>query len=740
MRTTSVLVAALVAASSVAGYETERRRIYFPRHVKRQFTNATITSLDTPIPSESEDASKSTKRQTDNILDSITDLPFPSVAVSSDTTDVKVTTVVVQSTIFVPPTPTPAKNAQNSTEPSASEDVTSPTATPDASASAAPSTPKSKEPESAEPSPPISQRPAPVPTSKAEEEGNKPGNSTVVTATTTAATTEESIVSVAPTTTTTTPTGITIAPTGIVSSTPAEQPSTTPIPTTAKNPLDPITSVLSDVVSVVTSVVADPLQNATIPTTAPTTILEPPTSTIVTIPTDVTGPVTGISTTVETPIPSETQVKPSDPVTTPPPVVSSTIIEPPPISNTTVPPPISDPPSSTIVTDPTSVTSGSTITSPPNPPISSSVKPGNSSTSANTNNDTSADVSTSDDGPGVTSIPHIGTTTNSQSWLPTTILVDPTSTTVSGGLAPTTATGIPTAYPKAITPDSGLRPMPQDTELIQIGLLEGYNYPFVVGNTRAAAQIFQLLPDALSYAGGFSSDKVQMRKLIPLDTSTSMGFITTLAIVTYPKGMIDALRLDIKMPASTLYNNPDQLVFNFTKQLNSAIDITIGSYPDDVTATGGGTDSPTSGPTNPNGDPFSNEGTGGKSSTQQGTTAGIVSGAVVVAAAYGAAMFIIARRYKRKKQAHRRTSSISGTSSDRSEMRESPRSSPALMGGALLSRDFTGYGGIAGGVAAGVAGGRDSHGSGSRNSRMNTSARTQYISAPVEAQNSLGWN
>jgi len=336
------------------------------------------------------------------------------------------------------------------------------------------------------------------------------------------------------------------------------------------------------------------------------------------------------------------------------------------------------------------------------------------------------------DASGVTSIPQLGKTTNSESWLPTTILVDPTSTTVSGGLAPTTATGIPSMYPKAITPaDSGDKAAPPDTTSIQIGLLEGYNYKFVVANTKAAAQIFQLLPDALGYAVGEDLSKIQMRKLIPLDTGASMGFITTLAIVSFPNHLIESLRVYVKAPNSPLYNNPDSLTYNFTKQINPAIDITIGSYLDDVGG-GGGAATPGAGGTQ-GGDPFNPPPPGdAKSPLQSGTTAAIISTSVFVAAAYGAVMFVIARRYKKKKQAHRRASSISNNSS---EMRQTP--SPALMGGALLSRDFTGYGGVTGG-SGGAGGGRDSHGSG--RSGMNNSARTQYISAPVAAENSLGWN
>jgi len=281
--------------------------------------------------------------------------------------------------------------------------------------------------------------------------------------------------------------------------------------------------------------------------------------------------------------------------------------------------------------------------------------------------------------------------------------------------------------PKAITPKPNDDPNPIDTSLIQIGFLSGFNYPFVVENNKAAAQIFQLLPKALAdVIGADIASKIQIRKLVPLDTSQSLGYITTLAILTYPSSLIESLRMDIKIPSSSLYNNQEQLVANLTQQINPAIDVIIGSFPDGLVA---GTDPRSGGggsADSPNLDPFNNNEEEGKKQNpaQQGATAGIVTGAVAVAAAYGASMFLIARRYKRKKQAHRRASSISNPS----EMRQT--ASPALMGGALLSRDFSSYGG--------VAGGRNSHGSG--RSGAGNSGRTAYISAPVAAENSLGWN
>ena len=249
----------------------------------------------------------------------------------------------------------------------------------------------------------------------------------------------------------------------------------------------------------------------------------------------------------------------------------------------------------------------------------------------------------------------------------------------------------------------------------------------MVKESGAAAQVFRLLPNALCFSSGTPIEKCKVMKLVPLDTRSSLGYLTTLAIVSYPNSLVEALQMDIRLANSAVYSNPSQLVSNLTQQINPAIDIALGS------GYAGGEGAPGLAPPNsdpgqaPNGDPFSDNTNGdSRSSQQKGTTAAVVVGSVGVAAAYGAAMFILARRYKRKKQAHRRSSSITNAS----DMRESGRGSPALMGGALLSRDFSSYGA--------VAGGRDSHGSG--RSGAGNSGRTAYISAPVAAENSLGWN
>lgn len=297
----------------------------------------------------------------------------------------------------------------------------------------------------------------------------------------------------------------------------------------------------------------------------------------------------------------------------------------------------------------------------------------------------------------------------------------------STGQTPTTATGLPTGLPKAITPDTSNNPAPDDTTEIQIAFGYGLNYAFVAVTPKAAAQVLKILPELLSYQGGFDQSKSVVQRLVPYDTTSQLGYVTMLAICTYPTTLVDQLRMDMHIPTAALWNDPDQLAYNMSQEINPAIDIILGStlgY--SATGTAGNIAASTTGGSS---DPFTNNNSPDQTSSQRGITAGIAVGAIFVSAAYGGAMFIIARRYKRKKQSvHRHSDSLTSHSA----MRQT--GSPALVGGALLSRDFTS---TYGAVPVAAAGGRNSHGSGRSNTN---SARTAFISAPMAAENSLGWN
>jgi len=154
--------------------------------------------------------------------------------------------------------------------------------------------------------------------------------------------------------------------------------------------------------------------------------------------------------------------------------------------------------------------------------------------------------------------------------------------------------------------------------------------------------------------------------------------------------------------------------------INPAIPITPGSdIAGQATATGSGSAASSSAASGNNG--VFNTDSQNTSTTVSGTTAGIAMAAIGGSAAYGAAMFLIARRYKKRKQNHRRSSSLINPA----EMRTA--GSPALMGGAYMSGGRT---------SSNPGQDRNSRGSG----RTGNSARTQQISAPMMAENSLGWN
>jgi len=260
--------------------------------------------------------------------------------------------------------------------------------------------------------------------------------------------------------------------------------------------------------------------------------------------------------------------------------------------------------------------------------------------------------------------------------------------------------------------------------MIQVGFLFPLNYEFVVANSMSSAQIFSYLPKGIADGLGLDADQVVMHSLIPYDTNSQLGYITTLALAYIPTNMVSTLGLDLHIPTAAIYNDPDSSVNALVNYINPAIPITPGSTLSGSSVTGTDSSSSSSSSSaagNDNG--VFNPNTQESTPAVKGTTAGIAVGAVGAAAAYGAAMFFIARRYKKRKQGHRRSSSIQNPS----EMRQS--GSPPLIGGLFMSGGRLSPGGT-------TTNDRNSRGSG----RTGNSARTQQISAPMMAENSLGWN
>ncbi|KFY44491.1 hypothetical protein V494_01448 [Pseudogymnoascus sp. VKM F-4513 (FW-928)] len=322
-------------------------------------------------------------------------------------------------------------------------------------------------------------------------------------------------------------------------------------------------------------------------------------------------------------------------------------------------------------------------------------------------------------------------------WVGSSILIQTTQT----GPKPTATTaipsGIPSSLPQVVAPINGVPSAKVGFTLIQVGFTYSLNYEFVVANSMSSAQIFTYLPKGIAYGLEIKESDVIMHSLMPYDTSSSLNYITTLALAYIPTKVVSNLGIMIHVPVSRLYKNPSEPVAVIMSSINPSIPITVGSGLDGADpAVPGGAEGSTPAPGdkdngNGNGGIFDNNNNANNQTPgAKGMTAGIATGAVVAAAAYGAAMFFIARRYKRRKLSHRRARSLMNPA----EMMEAS-GSPALPGGVYMSggRQSTG----SGESSSDASGGRQSRGSGGS---AGNSARTAQISGPMMAENSLGWN
>jgi hypothetical protein len=274
--------------------------------------------------------------------------------------------------------------------------------------------------------------------------------------------------------------------------------------------------------------------------------------------------------------------------------------------------------------------------------------------------------------------------------------------------------------PRVIQPPGGIQPAPDNTTLCQVMFGYGLNYKFISSEQQAASQIFDLLPIGVAASLKVRQDQVAMRGLEPVDTTPNMGFISTSAQFWVHNDMVAQLTNDIHDPQSKLYNTDND-------QVNTLTSMIVSTFPVVAGPNGNGQDSQNGnngpgGPSSEGAAPFEGDSAGGSAPVKSSS---VIIGCASAAGAvlYGAAMVFVARRYRKRKAArHNRTSSVTSASY---------RSGPGYMSGPTGGSLF-----MAGGRGYQYAN-RDSRGSGSSQGR---SIRTQQISAPVMAENSLGWN
>lgn len=284
---------------------------------------------------------------------------------------------------------------------------------------------------------------------------------------------------------------------------------------------------------------------------------------------------------------------------------------------------------------------------------------------------------------------------------------------------------MPSDVPRVITPEGGIPVAPENSTLIQVAFKEPLHYEFVVGSQLAVSQIFSFLPLGIADGLDVSENKVVMQYLQPYNTLSKLHYITTLCMGYVPSDQIDKLSMEILNTNSPLYENPNKSVKTLMNMIDPSVPLLAGQG-----LTPGGTPIDTNGGdaanTNNVNEADAPGGDGGSSGVKP-SSVGIAVGAVAGAAVYGAAMFLVARRYKKRKAAHQRASSVQTDESPR------PGEGTNLMGGARNS-----YGSRLPGRMNSNNGGRGSRNS-DRSDESGRSGRT-YISPPVMAENSLGWN
>ncbi|KAK9337172.1 hypothetical protein LIPSTDRAFT_172049 [Lipomyces starkeyi NRRL Y-11557] len=353
-------------------------------------------------------------------------------------------------------------------------------------------------------------------------------------------------------------------------------------------------------------------------------------------------------------------------------------------------------------------------------------------------------------------------------WLPTTLITEapPTAAPSSVTQPTTTTTTAGGALPNVIAPSGGIPTIPSDSTLVQVGFTYALNYPFIVRNPLAVAQIFDYLPKGISYGLDISINQTIMQSIQPYETAGE-SFIVSVAMMYIPNELVNTLLLGLHTPSSQFYDNPDPSVNSLMGLIDPTIPLVAATGDNGSTAVPGDSSSESSGSSSNGGNGDSSGATGNNQSTvlsgsldssesptkSSKQVIGIAVGAVAGVVLYGALVFIVARKYRQRKQRQSTTPNMRQISPPMPYIATSS-SSPYLYG-SVPGSGRSGTGGAGGGLGDGQLGHSPTSSTGqnnnaSRQSRVSgshgsssggyVSARNQPISVPVMSENSLGWS
>jgi hypothetical protein len=268
--------------------------------------------------------------------------------------------------------------------------------------------------------------------------------------------------------------------------------------------------------------------------------------------------------------------------------------------------------------------------------------------------------------------------------------------------SPSAVVPLATNAPLVIQPAGGIPAKQPGQTLIQVGFNKSLSYPFVAGNTVSASQIFSFLPEGIADGLGLNLNQVVMQSIQPYDTLKNLGYVTTLALVYVPTSEVSTLSILMQTPTSAIYEgHPSDSVNAFMAFINPSIPLLAGQTMGEGSAGAAPATYSTVSGSQAGGAPIG--GDAGNVNPVQGSSVAIAGPMAGAGAAFALAMVFVARRYAAKRRSLYGSSEVS--SSD----------NPVWMSPQTTDRTST-------------------------NSPTNRSIRSQDISHPVMAQNSLGWN
>ena len=209
--------------------------------------------------------------------------------------------------------------------------------------------------------------------------------------------------------------------------------------------------------------------------------------------------------------------------------------------------------------------------------------------------------------------------------------------------------------------------------------------------------------------------------LIPIAASADQPYIKTVVQAYIPTSDVSELQLQIRNANSAFYQQQNASAAALMAMIDNTWPIYGQSGTSTSDADGSGTTTSSAADKSDEADSVGNSAS--NSSPVRGISVGIATGVVAGACLYGTAMFFVAKRYRKKRASHQRASSVLSGQQAMSQV-DGATPATALMSGAHSD-----------GYRSTTPGGRNSRGSG-----RDGSGRTQYISTPVAAENSLGWN